>query len=139
MDPKTQLLTPERDLRSGNDEPTSLDEDFSSARADTDNSVEESSDDSDLEESLKSPRPENLQEMIDEIKKLKEIINSKTFMMKHWRDSAMLLDKEVEALKAKLEAVDKEPKVPKPEGQTLGKFLCLFPVKRGVTREREGQ
>ncbi|CVK87570.1 uncharacterized protein FMAN_05482 [Fusarium mangiferae] len=109
FEPKTQLLTPERDLRSRDDEPTSLDEDFSSARADTDNSVDESSDDSDLEESLKSPRPESLQEMIDEIKKLKEIINSKTFMMKHWRDSAMLLDKEVEALKAKLEAVDKEP------------------------------
>lgn len=109
LEPKTQLLTPERDLRSRNDEPTSLDEDFSSARADTDKSVKESSDDSDLEENLKSPRPEGLQEMIDEIKKLKEIINSKTFMMKHSRDSAMLLDKEVEALKAKLEAVDKEP------------------------------
>ncbi|KAF5627940.1 hypothetical protein F25303_10580 [Fusarium sp. NRRL 25303] len=109
LEPKTQLLTPERDLRSRNDEPASLDEDFSSATADTDNSVEESSNDSDLEESLKSPCPESLQEIIDEIKKLKGIINLKTFMMKHWRDSAMLLDKEVEALKAKLEAVGKEP------------------------------
>ncbi|PNP77966.1 hypothetical protein FNYG_08692 [Fusarium nygamai] len=108
VEPKSQLLTPERDVRSNNDEPTNFDEHSSSVGADTDNSAEESSDDSDIEESLKSPRPENLQQMSDYINELKERLKSKAFMMKYWRDSTMRLEKEVEDLKAKLEAANEE-------------------------------
>ncbi|KAF4441534.1 hypothetical protein FACUT_2633 [Fusarium acutatum] len=109
FEPKTQPLTPERDVRSNNDESGNLDKHSSSVRADTDNSAEESSDDSDIEESLKSPHPENLQEMSHEIKELKKIMKTKTFMMRLWRDVAMRLEREVEVLKAKLEAIKKEP------------------------------
>ncbi|KAF5632783.1 hypothetical protein F52700_6321 [Fusarium sp. NRRL 52700] len=109
VEPKTQLLTPERNVWLCNEEPTSLEKCSSSVGSDTDNSAEESSDGSDLEESLKSPRPEGLQEMADEIKKLKKIIKSKTFIMKYWRDSTKRLEMEVEVLKAKLEAINKEP------------------------------
>ncbi|KAF4503640.1 hypothetical protein FAGAP_128 [Fusarium agapanthi] len=109
IEPETQLLTPDRDMRPINDESANLDEHSSPARTHTDNGAEESSDDSDIEESLKSPRPESLQEMSDEIKKLKRIIKAKTRVLKYWRDSTMCLEKEVEDLKAKLEAVNKEP------------------------------
>ncbi|KAF5689653.1 hypothetical protein FDENT_4297 [Fusarium denticulatum] len=109
VEPKAQLLTPERDVRSSNDKPTDLDEHSSSVGADTDTSAEEPNDDSDIEESLKSPRPETLQEMSDYIDELKERLKSKAFMMKYWRDKTMLLSEKVEVLEAKLEEVNKEP------------------------------
>ncbi|KAF5557955.1 hypothetical protein FPHYL_7550 [Fusarium phyllophilum] len=59
VEPEAQLLTSERDVRSSNDEPTNLDEHSNSVGADKDNTAEEPSDDSDIEESLKSPRPKN--------------------------------------------------------------------------------
>ncbi|KAF5987435.1 hypothetical protein FCOIX_935 [Fusarium coicis] len=108
VESEAQLLTPERDARSNNDEPTNLDEHSSSVGPDKDNAAEESSDDSDIEESLKSPRPKNLQQMSDYINELKERLNSKGFMMKYWRDSTMRLEKEVEDLKAKLKAANEE-------------------------------
>jgi hypothetical protein len=108
VEPEAQLSTPERDARSSNDEPTNLDEHSSSVGADTDNSAEESSDDFDIEESLKSPRPETLREMSDYIDELKERLKSKAFMMKYWRESTMRLEKEAEDLKAKLEAVSED-------------------------------
>ncbi|KAF5580995.1 hypothetical protein FPCIR_10383 [Fusarium pseudocircinatum] len=108
VEPEAQLLTPEIDVRSSNDEPTNLDEHSSSVGADTDNSAEEFSDDSDIEETLKSPRPETLQEMADYNNELKERLKSKAFMMKYWRDKSMRLEKEAEDLKAKLEAANKE-------------------------------
>ncbi|KAF5723755.1 hypothetical protein FMUND_1491 [Fusarium mundagurra] len=108
VEPKAQLLTPERDVRSSNDEPTNLGEHSNSVGADKDNAAEESSDGSDIEESLKSPRPKNSQQMSDYINELKERLKSKAFMMKYWRDSTMRLEKEVEDLKAKLEAVNED-------------------------------
>ncbi|KAF5537709.1 hypothetical protein FMEXI_9696 [Fusarium mexicanum] len=106
--PETQLLTPDRDMRPINDQSINLDEHSRSARTHKDNSAEESSGDSDIEEGLKSPRPESLQEMSDEIKKLKRIIKAKARVLKYWRDSTICLEKEVEDLKGKLEAVNKE-------------------------------
>ncbi|KAF5606532.1 uncharacterized protein FSUBG_5929 [Fusarium subglutinans] len=108
VEPGTQLLTPDRIMRPINDQSTNLDEHSRSARTHTDNGAKESSDDSDMEESLKSPRPESLQEMSDEIKKLNRIIKVKARVLKYWRDSTMCLEKEVEDLKAKLGAVNKE-------------------------------
>ncbi|RBQ81627.1 hypothetical protein FVER14953_04491 [Fusarium verticillioides] len=108
VEPGAQLLTPERDLRPSNDEPTNLDEHSSSVGADTDNSAGEPSDDFDIEESLKSPRPETLQGMSDYIDELKGRLKSKTRVMKYWRESTMLLLEEVEVLEAELEEVNKK-------------------------------
>ncbi|KAF5533391.1 hypothetical protein FNAPI_12702 [Fusarium napiforme] len=105
---EAQLLTPERDVKSSNDEPTNLDEHSNSVGAGTDNSAEEPSDDFDIEESLKSPRPETLREMSDYINELKKRLKSKTRVMKYWRESAMLLLEEVEVLEAELEEVNKK-------------------------------
>jgi len=107
-EPEAQLLTPERDVRSSNDEPANLDEHSSSVGADTDNGAEEPSDDFDIEESLRSPRPETLQGMSDYINELKERLKSKTRVMKYWRESTMLLLEEVEVLEAELEEVNKK-------------------------------
>ncbi|KAF5980622.1 hypothetical protein FBULB1_5090 [Fusarium bulbicola] len=108
LEPETQLLTPDRDMRPINDESANLDEHSRSARTHTDNGAKESSDDSDIDENLKSPRPESLQEMSDEIKKLRRSIKAKDRVLKYWRDSTMCLEKEVGDLKGKLEAVNKE-------------------------------
>ncbi|KAF5682946.1 hypothetical protein FCIRC_4666 [Fusarium circinatum] len=108
VEPGTQLLTPDRNMRPINDQSTNLDEHSRSARTHTDNGAEESSEESDMEESLKSPRPESLQEMSDEIKKINRIIKVKARVLKYWRDSTMCLEKEVEDSKGKLEAVNKE-------------------------------
>ncbi|KAF5622798.1 uncharacterized protein FTJAE_10777 [Fusarium tjaetaba] len=109
VEPEAQLLTPERDVRSSNDEPTNLDEHSNSVGAGTDNSAEEPSDDFDIEESLKSPRPQTLREMSDYINELKKRLKSKTRVMKYWRESTMLLLEEVEVLEAELEEVNKKP------------------------------
>ncbi|KAF4956309.1 hypothetical protein FGADI_3886 [Fusarium gaditjirri] len=87
LEPQMRLLMPENAVRYGNDEPTNLGDVSSSSRTDTENgaegSKEESSEDSDMEESLKSPVPETPEEMSAEIKRLKEMMKSKTYMMKH--------------------------------------------------------
>ncbi|KAF5578833.1 hypothetical protein FPANT_9843 [Fusarium pseudoanthophilum] len=102
VEPEAQLLTPERDVKSSNDEHSN------SVGAGTDNSAEEPSDDFDIEKSLKSPRPETLREMSDYINELKKRLKSKTRVMKYWRESTMLLLEEVEVLEAELEEVNKK-------------------------------